>query len=197
MINRVNLSTCKLQPRLKFELSIQWKCALHLMRAAYFEVHNFAIMFYNLFLSLLFYNSFLGNSWTVQAHGSPQNSQHSVHSRHRTNNDSSGQQKFVTQHGITASITRPRWFFVAILVLLIEITQSSVILPIVLSSSGGNRVGVDRRWVDEDITHYGAIEENCDDFDEWVERVCLVLFLTWKCFCMRFLYVVGGCVEIC
>ncbi|RCN50396.1 hypothetical protein ANCCAN_03418 [Ancylostoma caninum] len=84
-----------------------------------------------------------GNSWTVQAHGSPQSSQHTMHPRHRINNESSGQQKFGTQHGIIASVTRP-----------------SIV----------NR-NVEKRWVDEDITHYGAIEENCDDFDEWVDRV--------------------------
>ncbi|EYC16118.1 hypothetical protein Y032_0034g2809 [Ancylostoma ceylanicum] len=85
-----------------------------------------------------------GNSWTVQAHGNPQTSQHSIPPRHRLGNEMSGQQKFGTQHGITASITRP-----------------SII----------SRNSVEKRWVDEDITHYGAIEENCDDFDEWVDRV--------------------------
>ncbi|KAK6023078.1 fork head domain protein [Ostertagia ostertagi] len=95
-----------------------------------------------------------GNSWTVQASSGQQ-----IQSQYQQNPtqekirpvigpaieqpSSSTPIKTGTQYGITTSIARP---------------------------SGTTRTHHDKRWVDEDITHYGAIEENCD-FDEWVDRV--------------------------
>ncbi|KAK5974033.1 Transcription factor and Oxoglutarate iron-dependent oxygenase domain containing protein [Trichostrongylus colubriformis] len=95
-----------------------------------------------------------GNSWTVQASSGQQ-----IHAQYQQlpMQDKSRQStppvveqpscstpvKTGTQYGITASIARP---------------------------SGTIRGPHDQRWVDEDITHYGAIEENCD-FDEWIDRV--------------------------
>ncbi|VDO62588.1 unnamed protein product [Heligmosomoides polygyrus] len=92
-----------------------------------------------------------GNSWTVQASGSQQQQQqtHLAPNRQRTsvtptglNPEATFSPKTGTQYGITASIARP----------------------------STHRGQAEKRWVDEDITHYGAIEENCG-FDEWVERV--------------------------
>ncbi|VDO39441.1 unnamed protein product [Haemonchus placei] len=95
-----------------------------------------------------------GNSWTVQASSGQQiQSQYQLNPGQEKIRSSvavcvepptaSAPVKTGTQYGITASIARP---------------------------SGVSRIHPEKRWVDEDITHYGAIEENCD-FDEWVDRI--------------------------
>ncbi|KJH47081.1 fork head domain protein [Dictyocaulus viviparus] len=100
-----------------------------------------------------------GNSWTVQANSSLQNqlrhSQSSYNTRVKPSvsynlkhTDVPHPVKTGTQYGITASISRPKQ---------------------VLGLTG--KSNIEKRWIDEDITRYGSIEENCDDFDEWVERV--------------------------
>ncbi|KAK6050860.1 fork head domain protein [Cooperia oncophora] len=101
-----------------------------------------------------------GNSWTVQASSGQQiqsqYQQNSLNGRIRPSTAPALEEalsttpvKTSTQYGITASIARP---------------------------SGTTRKP-DRRWVDEDIAHYGAIEENCD-FDEWINRVDVSKFAT-------------------
>ncbi|KAE9421023.1 hypothetical protein Angca_002149, partial [Angiostrongylus cantonensis] len=92
---------------------------------------------------------------TVQASSSLQNQsqlpQNSFHPKIKTSVaynaahcDIAPPVKTGTQYGITASIARPKQTL---------------------------RSNLENRWLDEDITRYGSIEENCDDFDEWVERV--------------------------
>ncbi|KAJ1372718.1 hypothetical protein KIN20_034944 [Parelaphostrongylus tenuis] len=111
-----------------------------------------------------------GNSWTVQASSSLQNHvqlpQNSFHSKIRPNisynvahSDTVQPVKTGTQYGITASIARPKQVL------------SKAVYKWLSSFSLSARSNADNRWLDEDIARYGSIEENYDDFDEWMEKV--------------------------